>query len=80
MSKYSFALNDKQAARFEKWKASVEKGIIAEHGEDVFEEDCCLTSPYTFTFRDMGITTSIIVTCGEHRLDLTLDDDGNFLR
>lgn len=74
-----FQLNEKQASRFEEWKSSIERAIVAEHGEDVFEEDCCLSSPYAFAFRDMGIATSVIVTCGENKLDLSLDDDGEFL-
>lgn len=77
MTEMVFRLNEKQVKRLERWK---ERVITPEIAEAMLEETCCIQSPITFSFRDAGITTIVKARMGKHELDLTLDDDGEFMR
>lgn len=73
----NFRLNARQIAVFHKWRDAT---FLREVQEAAFEEDCCVTSPFTFSFTPCGIGDSVVVQWGKDgpKLDLTIDDDNKF--
>lgn len=71
----TFVLNDKQMARFNEW---VEKL----NPPDPYDEDCVGTSYFEWYFIPSGIGDTVLVryTLTGERIDLTLGDDGEFVK
>jgi uncharacterized ubiquitin-like protein YukD len=75
----SFTLNSRQQQRLEEWIKTHNK---AAH-QAAFEECCAPMSPFTYHFTPGSITEHVEVTCDLRsctvkKIDLSLDDDGNF--
>jgi hypothetical protein len=71
----TFSINEKQEARFQQWIGHLGRERVSE----AVEEDCAVSSPFTWTFNDLGISCLVTVEGFGETLDLTLDDDGEFL-
>lgn len=73
----NFTVSEKQMERFRRWV----RWLAETHdvGHDTTEEQCVVSPPWVWTFQDMGITTMTKVAAYGHTLDLTLDDDGDFI-
>lgn len=73
-----FSLNDKQLKRLEIWR----KGILKKEDIDdmSLEDHSGGVCPIVFEFRQTGITTITKAHCRNQVIDLTLDDDGEFVK
>jgi hypothetical protein len=69
----TFTLNDRQTDRLNQW-------IKLLNPPDPYEEDCCGSSDFEYCFRPSGIGDTVKVRYGKQEIDLTLDDDGLFVR
>lgn len=70
-----FSLCLKQQERFGKWVAWLNE----KHGAEAGEEDCSMMSPFTWKLVKNGIGDCITVTGFDSTLNLTMDDDGEFV-
>jgi hypothetical protein len=76
-----FELKPKQAARFHGWRTARLLEFKKAH-PDYEEEDCAPMSPFVWTFQQGSIGAYIKVAFEPtgQVLDLSLDDDGEFLK
>jgi hypothetical protein len=76
MKTKTFIVNDKQMERFHRW---IDKCIGKAKVSEAVEEDASMMSPFKWTFEETGVTCITKVSGFGQTLDLTLDDDGEFL-
>lgn len=76
MTTRAFSLTEKQRVRLQAW---IYKEIGISRYTAALEENCSGGDGLTYSFTPDGVVDTVVVTGFGKSVDLTLDDDGEFL-